>query len=73
MSKFVTVNFIEWFLKEFRKPSKTYQKIFRKSWVFVLFVISILVLIRLLQFSVLWVLLIIFIIELFNWLAGKHD
>mgnify|MGYP006418317597 CR=1 FL=1 len=73
MSKFIIINVVKWFLKSLKKPSKTYPEIFKKSAIFVLFVIALLILIKLLQFSIVWVLLLLLIIEFFNWLSGKHD
>lgn len=73
MSKFALVNYFSWMWREFKKPSKTYQGIFRKSWIFILFLISILAIVRLIEYSLIWAILIILIIEFFNWLMGKHD
>jgi len=73
MSKFFIINVWKKFVKEMKKTNKDYKIIFRKSWIFLLFLIIAILLVRAILVSFLLALLTLIILEFFNWLAGKHD
>jgi hypothetical protein len=74
MSKFAMVNYLNWFFSELSKKNKfTWKNMFKKSWIFLLLLVSLLLFLRLLLTSFIWLVLILIGIEFFNWLAGKHD
>jgi len=73
MSKFAIINYVNWFTKELTRKNKfTWKNIFKKSWIFLIFLITLLVFLRLLLTSLILLILILIGIEFFNWLAGKH-
>jgi len=73
MFKFITVNFVRWFLEGLKGQVRTYPQIFRKSWIFILFVVVIFIFIKLLQMAFVWTILAILVLEFFHWLAAGHD
>ena len=74
MSKFAIKNYFDWILSELIKKNKfTWQNIFKKSWIFLLLLLSALLFLRLLLNSLIWLIFILIGIEFFNWLAGKHE
>lgn len=74
MSKFAIKNYLDWMLSEISKKNKfTWPNIFKKSWIFLLLLLSALLFLRLLLNSFIWLVLILVGIEFFNWLAGKHE
>jgi hypothetical protein len=74
MSKFAIINYSNWISKELKKKNKfTWANIFKKSWLFLILLLSLLLFFKLLLTSLIWLIMILIGIEFFNWLAGKHD
>ncbi|MBT6995324.1 hypothetical protein HN865_04320 [Candidatus Woesearchaeota archaeon] len=74
MSKFAIKNYFDWILSELSKKNKfTWPNMFKKSWIFLLLLLSALLFLRLLLNTFIWLVFILIGIEFFNWLAGKHE
>lgn len=74
MSKFAIINYSNWILEELNKKNKfTWKNIFKKSWIFLILLLSLLLFLKLLLNSLIWLILILIGIEFFNWLASGHD